>query len=346
VPQVSGSYTFWIAGDDNCVLALSTDSNPANAVDIATVTGWTAPLEWNKYSTQQSVAIELVAGQYYYIRALQKENWGGDHIAVAWQGPGFDRQVIASYYLAPSTYIDIVPPTPNPMSFATAPYATGTTTIAMTATTASDASGVEYYFTCITDASKNSGWQDSPSYTATGLTPATQYSFTVMARDKSANQNATTASAVASATTESIQLVYPTSYGQSQYYEWIGRVMVGSIDNNSGNSVGYGDFTSLSTSHNKGASVSFTLTPGFSGSSYTENWRIWIDYNQDGDFDDTGELVYSGNSASAISSSFTIPTSALSGPTRMRISMKYGSYPGPAEIFADGEVEDYTITLN
>src|SRR5512133_3218651 len=37
----TGEYTFWVAGDDNCQLWLSTDENPANAVKIAQVTGWT-----------------------------------------------------------------------------------------------------------------------------------------------------------------------------------------------------------------------------------------------------------------------------------------------------------------
>ena len=43
---------------------------------------------------------------------------------------------------------DTAPPAPNPMTFAVAPSTSGATSIAMTATTASDPSGVEYYFTC------------------------------------------------------------------------------------------------------------------------------------------------------------------------------------------------------
>ncbi|MHC4280149.1 MAG: hypothetical protein ACYSUJ_08355 [Planctomycetota bacterium] len=41
---------------------------------------------------------------------------------------------------------DTDPPTPDPLVWATAPYATGKTSIDMTAVTASDPSGVEYYF--------------------------------------------------------------------------------------------------------------------------------------------------------------------------------------------------------
>ncbi|MBI9019906.1 MAG: discoidin domain-containing protein [Verrucomicrobia bacterium] len=104
-------------------------------------------------------------------------------------------------YLAPPPS-ETTPPTPDQMTFAIAPYATGTSSIAMVASTASDANGVEYYFTCTAGGGHDSGWQASASYTDTGLTPLTQYTYTVTARDLSANQNATAPSTGASATTE------------------------------------------------------------------------------------------------------------------------------------------------
>jgi|GEM_PF-872123 len=87
-PPVSGSYVFWISSDDNSVLYLSTDSNPANKVQIASVPGWTSSRQWDKFPEQQSAPIVLQAGQKYYIEALQKEGGGGDNIAVRWQLPG------------------------------------------------------------------------------------------------------------------------------------------------------------------------------------------------------------------------------------------------------------------
>jgi hypothetical protein len=101
-----------------------------------------------------------------------------------------------------ATAPDTTAPTPNPMTFASPPASAGSTSIAMTATTASDPSGVEYRFNNVTLAT-SSPWQDSPAYTATGLSSATSYTFTVQARDKSPAQNTTTASASASATTQS-----------------------------------------------------------------------------------------------------------------------------------------------
>lgn len=81
------NYIFWIASDDYAELWLSTDENPANKVIIARVDGWTAPREWNKYASQQSLPITVQAGQRYYIEVLHKEGYGGDNLAVGWQLP-------------------------------------------------------------------------------------------------------------------------------------------------------------------------------------------------------------------------------------------------------------------
>lgn len=84
----TGNYIFWISGDDNCELWLSTDASPANRRRIASVNTWTSWREWTKETNQQSTNITLVAGQQYYIEALQSEGGGGDSISVRWQLPG------------------------------------------------------------------------------------------------------------------------------------------------------------------------------------------------------------------------------------------------------------------
>jgi len=88
------------------------------------------------------------------------------------------------------------------MTWATEPYATGATSISMTATTATDVSGVEYFFDCTAGGGNDSGWQDSATYEDTALSSETQYSYKVQARDKSTNQNATAFSTTKSATTD------------------------------------------------------------------------------------------------------------------------------------------------
>lgn len=104
-----------------------------------------------------------------------------------------------------STAPDTDPPTPNPAAFSVAPAADGDSAITMTAATASDPSGVEYYFTCTSGGGHDSGWQNSPIYTDTGLSPSTAYAYEVKARDKSPGKNETAASSPpASATTDAV----------------------------------------------------------------------------------------------------------------------------------------------
>lgn len=105
---ISGKYTFWIAGDDNVELWLSTDKDPAKKQRIAFVygvtskIGYTAPREWNKYETQQSAPITLVGGQQYYIEALHKEASREDHVSVGWDLPnGAQERPILGGRLSP-----------------------------------------------------------------------------------------------------------------------------------------------------------------------------------------------------------------------------------------------------
>lgn len=109
-PPATGDYTFWIAGDDNCQLWLSTDGMPDNAVMIANVPGWTNSRDWSKFTEQRSAAISMVSGGKYYIEVLHKEGSGGDNVAVAWAGPSITQEVIDGAYLSPppgGTYGDL-----------------------------------------------------------------------------------------------------------------------------------------------------------------------------------------------------------------------------------------------
>lgn len=129
-------------------------------------------------------------------------------------------------------------------------------------------------------------------------------------------------------------------------HEWINRVQLGSIDNTSGNNSGYADYTALSTVINLGSSQTITLTPGFPSTIYTEYWKVYIDYNQDGDFTDAGEDIGQNNGNGAVAIAFTVPLTALTGNTRMRVIMRWASYPlNPCGLFLNGEAEDYTVQI-
>ncbi len=101
-PPTTGSYTFWIASDDNGQLLLSTDAAAANASVIASISSWVTPNTWTTYDSQKSTARTLTAGNAYYIEAMQKEHAGGDHLSIAWSGPGISGPVII-----PGQYLSI-----------------------------------------------------------------------------------------------------------------------------------------------------------------------------------------------------------------------------------------------
>ena len=104
---------------------------------------------------------------------------------------------------------DLTPPEPDPMIWASLPAATGLTSITMTAMTASDDTPpVMYYFECTNYSAASSSWQTNTTYVANGLSPGTEYTFRVKARDSSAAQNETAWSITASATTLSSPLAW------------------------------------------------------------------------------------------------------------------------------------------
>ena len=138
---------------------------------------------------------------------------------------------------------------------------------------------------------------------------------------------------------------YCDSSGNSQSYEYIAGVAVADLNNTSGASP-YTDFTSYTANITQDGTVSVSLTPGFASSSYTEYWKIWIDYNGDHDFEDAGEEVFSGSGSSTVTGSFTVPAAAPIGPTRMRVSMSYSTYASYCGTFSYGEVEDYTAQIS
>ncbi|MCB0063037.1 MAG: PQQ-dependent sugar dehydrogenase [Caldilineaceae bacterium] len=100
-PPVTGAYRFWIAADDSAELWLSTDATPANRQRIAAAPEWTHAQQWDRYGAQQSVEIQLTAGQRYYIEVLHKQADQKDNLSVAWQMPGQERMVIDGAYLSP-----------------------------------------------------------------------------------------------------------------------------------------------------------------------------------------------------------------------------------------------------
>ena len=179
----------------------------------------------------------------------------------------------------------------------------------------------------------------------TGLTANTGYSYTVRAKD--AAGNVSVASNTASFSTLPDNVTYCDSQGNNSSFEWIDFVSLSDMSNSTGNNGGYQDFTSNVATVSAGQNYTITVSAGFSGTLYLEFWKIWIDFNQDGIFDEDTEQVTSGSSSSPgnLTATISIPASASLGNTRMRVSMKYNASQTSCETFTYGEVEDYTVNI-
>ncbi len=142
---------------------------------------------------------------------------------------------------------------------------------------------------------------------------------------------------------------YCASNGNNTSDEYISNVTLGSINNTTGPGTGgYSDFTSLSTDLIKGTANTISISPTWTSTVYNEGYAVWIDYNQDGDFLDAGEQVFtqSPTNSTPVSGTFTVPATATDGPTRLRVRMQYNTVPpSSCGSFTYGEVEDYTVNI-
>ena len=84
VPPITGSYTFWVSGDNNVELWLSSDRSRLNKRKIAWTSGFTAQNAFDSQITQKSAVVQLTSGQPYYYEILHKEGTGSDYFSVAW----------------------------------------------------------------------------------------------------------------------------------------------------------------------------------------------------------------------------------------------------------------------
>jgi serine protease len=146
-------------------------------------------------------------------------------------------------------------------------------------------------------------------------------------------------------------LAYCSITGNSNL-EFIERVKLNSIDNTTESDNGYGDYTNLSTDLAAGGNYTIELTPGFANFGFSEQFKVWIDYNSDGEFNsDNEELIFSSQSdiTSMVAHEFTVPSNVPIGSNvRMRVAMSYGGDSTPTEACGDlndGEAEDYCITF-
>ena len=203
------------------------------------------------------------------------------------------------------------------------------------------------------------------SYTlTTPLTELTKYYWHVKSKNKCGEGSN---SSTWELTTEAPSYCAST-YTESNNSEFISNVTFNSINNNSGNDHtptaddGYEDFTSISTNIKRTQDYQISITLNTAG--YQDNSYVFIDWNQDFNFDKTTERYDLGLISDAdgdsgttnnetVTFNITVPDNAILGNTRMRVLIEYtdsSNGSGDGACNSDhksgwGETEDYTIVV-
>ena len=136
---------------------------------------------------------------------------------------------------------------------------------------------------------------------------------------------------------------------------FISKVEINNFVNNSGeNNMGYENFT-VPNPEEIPVGEDFTLTVEVSESNNGSKLKVWIDLDQDGNFENSEIVVDENISENEITMNVSVPNSAMLGISRIRISYGLSANPNTnidltacsssSSQFIDGEAEDYCIFL-
>lgn len=205
----------------------------------------------------------------------------------------------------------------------------------------------EYYFNALP-------WISSGSSTANvNFFVTAQNNSTMFARARLVNGGCTNYSNVISAT---VGCAVPFNETCDLTLDYISNVTVNTLNNNStyNNNTAYQYFPNATTTLCKGSVYNISI----SSVGLAQGRSAWIDYNNNGSFDDAGENILAPTAPSALAStgSFTVPMGAVSGLVKLRVVSVAGitpntltcaatTYPSGTNTTDGGEWEEYTITL-
>lgn len=188
--------------------------------------------------------------------------------------------------------------------------------------------------------------------TVTGLTDGLNYCYTIFVRNINTNDWSR-----GNTVCQTTGITYCSSSGGTSTNSGIVNVQLNTINNSSGSTNAYTDFTGITTSLSLGQQYDLSVNVN-TGGNYTSHVKVWIDWNRDGSFNNSsnealelGTLTNTTNGQPSLSPlNISIPTNAAIGNVRMRVSSKSDNgegYATPCEegSFNFGEVEDYTINI-
>ena len=184
------------------------------------------------------------------------------------------------------------------------------------------------------------------SYTEASLNQETTYYWRIKAKNSCGAGNFSTEN---SFTTQICSIC--ASSGNTEYETSVTRVVFNTIDNSSAKLGAYSDYTSISTAV-KGDEIHDLSVRLNTDGNYTNRAKVWIDWNQNCDFNDVGEEYVLGSANNVTDGAteesplpITVPADAVIGTTTMRVSSNYVGYAESCESGFDGEVEDYSIEV-
>lgn len=137
---------------------------------------------------------------------------------------------------------------------------------------------------------------------------------------------------------------YCVSQGQSTHFEWIEGFSINSTEIRSGDNQGYHQHGVVNLALHRDQPNTLLLKPGFRSGAFGEYWGAWVDFNRNGQFEET-EKVVSTRSNSAVLTTFDLPENLAPGPLAVRIAMRFDAPPTNCGEFFYGEVEDLVVTL-
>ncbi len=230
--------------------------------------------------------------------------------------------------------------------------------LAPTFTWTQDANALNYHIQVATDNTFTNPVVDETvstnSFTVpVALAPSTQHYWRVRSSNPCGNA---AYSSVFSFTTSNPD--YCSSTYTEAGSEYILNVTFGDINNDSGdeNADGYEDYTGISTDLDAGSTYTLSVTINTEG-DYLDHCFAFIDWNKDYVFDTATERIDLGNisnvTAGVLSADVTVPETAASGNTTMRVLIEYEDATdgvGQGACDADhltewGETEDYSLNI-
>lgn len=191
----------------------------------------------------------------------------------------------------------------------------------------------------------------APNYTSTGITVATSYRLKVIC-----SAGTPVFSAAKTVSIKSFLDCYCTptyNYGCSNgctinsFSTAGGASNITNLNTGCANSTtGYSNYMGMTVAGMQ--TTTFNYTVGIS--NYGGGVKIWADWNHDGVFDPVTELVGASTatipSGGTFTGTATIPATALSGSTRLRVrAVESSTVFDPCSIYFYGETEDYTMLV-